>query len=85
LHLCVESASEYVNKEKDLVLKSKTNTLINNLIKDKRNSSQSWSCAPVGKDYKSNIEMNGLFTGISGISNTLLNFVDYEKTVKLFQ
>lgn len=41
-----------------------------------------WACAPIGKN--SFYEMNGLFTGILGVGNVLLNIYDFEKTCKLF-
>lgn len=77
--------NEYANKTGDLELQSKINGIVNLIIKEKSENFDSWSCAPVGKNYNSNFEMIGFFTGITGISNTLLNILDYEKTVKLFR
>lgn len=41
-------------------------------------------CSPIGFKTTSYYEMNGLFTGITGIGNVLLNIYDDEKTTKLF-
>lgn len=57
---------------------------INSLITDKLKH-QEWACIPVGKSYKSYIELDGLFTGLAGIGNTLLNIIAYDKTYKLFK
>lgn len=81
----IDVLNEYAYKLQDNDVKSKLKDFLNTIINEKRNGFESWSCAPVGKEYNSNFEMIGFFTGISGMSNTMLNILDYEKTVKLFQ
>lgn len=70
------------DKELHLNLLVYLNNLFNKLEENKEDFD--WACAPLGYDRSSYFEMNGLFTGISGIGNVLLNIYDYDKTCKLF-
>lgn len=80
----IDVLNDYTFYKNDTELKGNLNSFVNELIV-KKQQFEGWSCAPVGQNYKSNLEMNGFFTGTSGIANTLLNFIDYENTVKLFR
>ena len=75
---------DYSFYEGNSILRNKIIEFINSIVAEKTENYYGWTCAPIGKGYKSNMEMTGYFTGISGISNTLLNLIDHEKTAKLF-
>nr|WP_317631497.1 lanthionine synthetase LanC family protein [uncultured Flavobacterium sp.] len=81
----IDVLNEYAHKLQDNDVKCKLNDFLNTIINEKRNGFESWSCAAVGKKSNSNFEMIGFFTGISGINNTMLNIINYDKTVKLFK
>ena len=81
----IDVLNEYAHKLQDNDVKCKLNDFLKTIINEKRNGFESWACVPVGKDFNSNFEMIGFFTGIAGISNTLINFLNYDKTVKLFK
>lgn len=66
------------------ILNNKILNLVKTIVEEKQQFS-GWACAPVGKDYKSTLEMEGLFTGSSGIANTLLGVINFDKTSKLFE
>lgn len=76
--------NEYAHKTNDKELKMKIYGFVNNILKEKNKNFDSWCCVPIGRNYNSNFEVNGFFTGLAGINNTLLNILNYEKTSKLF-
>lgn len=51
-----------------------------------KNPKREWALPALDKNNQCFVdEMYGLFTGISGIANTLIYLIDYDKTYKLFK
>lgn len=67
--------NEYSLSRNDHDLKQKLLSVAEKIAEERADFDE-WSCVPFGKGNRSSIEMIGLFTGISGIGNTLLNLID---------
>lgn len=76
--------NNYFHLRNNSTMKEQMLNNVNSLITEKQKHKE-WACMEVGKTYKSFIEVDGLFTGLAGIGNTLLNIIDFDKTNKLFQ
>jgi type 2 lantibiotic biosynthesis protein LanM len=80
----VDVLNDYSIFKNDTYMKEQLLNNVNNLVASKKEN-ECWACARVGKNYSSSLEMIGLFTGISGIGNTMLNVIEPNSVNRIFK